>query len=192
MSINKLIKECANRNFAKASKLFESELEKSILELLSDEKEDLLDLKEFDEEEVTESEKEEVLPESDDDKEVMESEEEELLPESEESDDEPVLPTEESSDDVFDSVLSSGDHLEEDEHQDKFKALLSDYGVESLEELTDDQKAEFFTKLKESEESDDLEDDESDDESDDEEFENDFEIEDDFEDMVENKVFGRK
>jgi len=104
MSITRLIKECANRNYSKASKLFESELEKKVLEILGDEKEDLLALDELEdcstEEPKMEGDEEEVKVEAEGDEEEVktESEDEEIKTEAE--GDEEEVKTESEEDEV--------------------------------------------------------------------------------------------
>lgn len=171
MTINKIIRECSSRNFSKATKLFESELEKKVYEILNNEKEEMLDLKEFD------------------------TDEEEKVCEAECSDEEMKAESDENCEDPM---------TEEDTaQQEKFKALLADYGVESPNDLSDDEKAEFFSKLKESEDQemkeeseevfdstleggDHLEEDEE------KETELDFVTEDDFEKIAEKVLFGKR
>lgn len=103
MSITKLIKECANRNYAKASKLFESELEKKVCEILGDEKEDILAL-----DEVEDCDPEEVKAESDEDK-----KDEPVAESDEEKKDEPVAEDVDTEGDDVEKALQEGEEDEE-------------------------------------------------------------------------------
>lgn len=95
MSITKLIKECANRNYAKASKLFESELEQKVCEILGSDKEDILALDEL------EDGAEEPVAEGD-----------------EEKKDEPVAEGEEDKEEsVAEDVDAKGDDVEKSLHE---------------------------------------------------------------------------
>lgn len=182
MSITKLIKECANRNFAKAQNLFESELKQKVYEILGDETEELLDLNELESDDETELKAEAADSETDEVKTESEGDaDEEVKTEADETDSDKEVTESDETDAGVDGEAcaescESDEELEEAEHQEKFKALLDEYGVATIEDLTDEQKSEFFSKLKESEE---------------DMLEMDYDTEDDFEDMAEKLLFGK-